>query len=78
MGEKVRCISSKSHDDRLVLQEPCVEVAVPVMRCSPWVARRRGMRASVQHARSIEVYGCESLDCMCTVRNRRRTRMEST
>ena len=36
------------------------------------------MRASVQHARSIEVYGCESLGCMCAVRNRRSTRMEST
>ena len=36
------------------------------------------MHASVQHAHSIEVYGCEILECMCAVRIRRRTWIEST
>ena len=36
------------------------EFAVPEMKCRPWVARR-GMRASVHHARSREVYGCKSI-----------------
>ena len=36
------------------------------------------MRVIVQHGRSREVYGCESIECMCTVRIRGHRRMEST
>jgi len=36
------------------------------------------MRMSVQHARSIEVYCCETVECMCEFRIRWRTRIEST
>jgi len=36
------------------------------------------MRASVQRARIIEVFGCETVECKGAVRNRRRTRREST